>query len=243
MKTKFGTGQIKQLIEIDDAMTKNGLHQGIGEQVQSLIKRLTQGNFAGWNDTSRLQQAKRYWDFGIGQAAGYCGFMDYLASVPEIPELPNPRHHPVWPLGHWLLVEPRPLVRAMCAFTDVLHDAGDYVPRSRRFAGQRTPYWINYRALSALDEGSADDAFTESLKEWQPMTLLEGVCLVFQIPSEADDLRGEKYGRHLVLAGSVKKDGGRFVPSLVKANGRWVVLGHHPGQGVNSCVPLRCSLI
>jgi len=186
------TGQIGQLIEIDKA------GQGIRDEVQELIKRLTSGGVGVKSDDPRVVQAKQLWDRALfGHAQGFNSFKDYLATIPEIPTFPE-SYADRFPL--LVLVDARLPVVRQCPLLGVNFSGDDqtFVDYERKTAKTGKVYWIraqdgrknNGKSAHACREAFGDDEVG--------LSALEGLAIYAQNP---DDLKG----RAMELPGSVRR--------------------------------------
>lgn len=85
-KSLFTTRQIRQLVEIEEALVKSRGH-GLHRELQEVITRYTSGGVASQGDL-RTVQAKVLWDAGWGRELRFKTFEEYLATIPPVPERP-----------------------------------------------------------------------------------------------------------------------------------------------------------
>ncbi|MFA6603982.1 MAG: hypothetical protein WCT10_04060 [Patescibacteria group bacterium] len=169
----LSTGQIRQLIEIDNA------GHGIGNEVQEFIRRLTSGGVADQSGGLRRIQVKRFWDRGVGRELGYRDFEAYLASIPDIPPalLKVDKDFP------WIvLVEPRLGLRKLCDRAGVVFSGSDATCAAfdARYVEFANPTWIRVRD-GRQNRGRLVSECRESFQEDElGLTALQGVCAYLQ---------------------------------------------------------------
>ena len=126
MSGLFHVGHVAQLHEIQTARVNRG-EDGIGMEVEELIVRLTSGGVAGKSDDPRVVSAKGWFDLGAGRELQILKFKDYLATIPEVPALPEAF---VGRFGRLVLVEGRLSLTTLCRLARLKFNGNDstFVP-------------------------------------------------------------------------------------------------------------------
>lgn len=166
-------GQQDQLREIDRA------GDGIGDEIQELIRRLTSGGVAGKSDDPRTVQAKRFWDIGVGRELTLESFQMYLATIPEIPEAlkAKDKRFPIL-----VLVELRIGLKRLCKLGDIAFGGDDqtFVAHDEGHAEFNQSTWIriqNGRKNRNKKVTACRKGFNKSERG---LTALQGVCAYLQ---------------------------------------------------------------
>jgi hypothetical protein len=193
--THFSTGQLRELLQIDAA--GNGIH----DELQALIRRLTSGGVSGKFTDIRKVQAKRFWDLGVGSALNLPSFDAYLATIPEIPAelLADDGAYPLI-----VLVESRIGLKRLCDLGNVEFDGDDdtFVACSDKYVEFANPTWIRIQDGRKNRNRSALECRRSFAKHECGLTALQGVCAYLQHPSVLSDFNCDG-GHGLDLSGSV----------------------------------------
>lgn len=173
MGKKMTLGQLDQLREIDRAS------DGIGDEIQELIRRLTSGGVAGKSDDPRVVQAKRFWDIGVGRELGKMSFEEYLKDIPEIPEelAKADKEFPIL-----VLVEPRVGLKRLCDLGGITFDGDDqtFVANDEKQAEFAKPTWIRIQDGRKNRNKTVDACRSGFHEAERGLTALQGVSAYLQ---------------------------------------------------------------
>lgn len=192
MAKKMTLGQMDQLREIDRA------GNGIGDEIQELIRRLTSGGVAGKSDYTCVVQAKRFWDLGVGRVLGLKDFDAYLATIPEIPgELTKADME----FPTLVLVEPRIGLKRLCGLAGITFTGDDhtFVTHDERRGEFTQPTWVRIQDGRKNRNRVVRDCWKSFSKQERGLTALQGVCAFIQ-----DQYLVEEGGHIMDLIGSVR---------------------------------------
>lgn len=211
MSKNLSTGQIRQLLEID-------AKRPIGDHVQELIRRLTDGGVAGRSDDQRMVQAKRLWDRDVGTALGIRSFTAYLGTIPYIPAelLKDDAEFPLL-----VLVETRLGLKKLCGHGGVAYDgdAETFVAYDERHREFDRPTWIRVQDGRKNRNRSIRDCRKSFGKRERGLTALQGVCTYLHHPSVVSEATQD--GAHIMdLSGSVLRDNRDYAACLKLWNGQ-----------------------
>jgi hypothetical protein len=141
----------------------------------------------------REAQAQRYCEIGVSVGLGFCSFVSYLASIPEIPE-ELLKDDPRFPL--LVLVEPRLGLKKLCQLGDINFDGtGDtfsaYDERHDEFA---SPTWIRVQDGRKHSNHSVG-SFRRSIvsRKELGLTVLQGACTYLQHPQVVSEIAGSEH--------------------------------------------------
>ncbi|TAL50567.1 hypothetical protein EPN81_02460 [Patescibacteria group bacterium] len=169
----FDVGHVAKLHEIQTARLRAG-QEGIGAQVDELIRRLELGGVNQW----RIH-AKRLWDRGFGRdpVVNAKNFKTYLQGIPQIPAglLADDAD-----LSLLSLADPRPGLLRSCKLLGVLYEElgyseGDAVPFDERFAIPVTPFWFRHDDGRKNRERRPDHCREEPTNDILVGTAMEGI--------------------------------------------------------------------
>ncbi len=169
----FDVGHVAKLHEIQAARLSAG-QEGIGSEVEELIRRLEMGGVNQW----RIQ-AKRLWDRGFGRdpSVGAKNFKAYLAGIPKIPE-GLVADDPELPLLS--LCDPRPGLLRSCRMLEIEYEELGYAedsaePFDQNFPLPTEPFWFRHDDGRKNRNRRPDHCRDELVGDVLAGTALEGV--------------------------------------------------------------------
>lgn len=209
----FDVGHVAKLHEIQAARLSAG-QEGIGSEVEELIRRLEMGGVNQW----RIQ-AKCLWDRGFGRDPNVRvkNFKAYLAGIPQIPAglIALDTDLPLLSLA-----DPRPGLLRSCKLLGVQYEELGYsnedaVPLDENFPLPTTPFWFRHDDGRANRKRRPDHCRDELTGDIQAGSAMEGVFAYAHHPNIL------KEGEHIIdLPRTVRRDFRVFCAYLMVWSGQ-----------------------